>query len=256
MPKTAAAEKPGDRPYDRVRSFIGLLGFGFPILVPLVAYLISRHGLEESISAYYYTSSGSIFVGGLWAIGFLLLLYQPYNKVPDKIASWLAWFFALCITIFPTWPAPADICPQPPTVPAATCVSAIAQIITPDLAEKFHHTAAVLFFIAIAFYAVFLFTQSNDEELLIENITRKKWRNYAYLGLTVIIIISVLVSIVLRIRHSQTFWAELFGVWAFGLIWLTKGNFIPGLREIPIQDGKQSKAKAQRRTNLSGKRNS
>ena len=59
-----------------MRMAIGLLGVLLPVLLVLIDwwFLETRRPIRSSMSAYYHTSSGDLFVGGLFATGLLLLL--------------------------------------------------------------------------------------------------------------------------------------------------------------------------------------
>ena len=65
------------------------------------AWLIFQTGIQDSISAYYYTGTRNIFVGTLWAIGFFFFSYKEYDH-RDQIAGGLAFMFALGASLFPT----------------------------------------------------------------------------------------------------------------------------------------------------------
>ena len=57
-----------------VRRALGLLGLALPLLLIGFGVLFSD-GIERSVSAFYYTGMGDIFVGILCAIGVFLFSY-------------------------------------------------------------------------------------------------------------------------------------------------------------------------------------
>ena len=64
-------------PYPEYRMAIGVLGVMLP---PLVVFGNASWGLQNSISAYYYTPGRDWFVGILWVIGVFLFFYRYTPK--------------------------------------------------------------------------------------------------------------------------------------------------------------------------------
>jgi hypothetical protein len=56
--------------YLLLRKVIGILGFTLPFILSIGAYLISRTGIQSSLSSYYYTDMRNVFVGVLCVIDF------------------------------------------------------------------------------------------------------------------------------------------------------------------------------------------
>ena len=71
--------------YLTLRKIIGFLGISFPVVLFLVAVIFFQTGLQSSVSKYYHTVMGDVFVGTLCVIGFFLLSYKGYEH--DYIAG-------------------------------------------------------------------------------------------------------------------------------------------------------------------------
>ena len=80
---------------------MGIIGIFLPLLLWLVAYVISSQGLLPSMSAYYHSVSRDVFVGALFAIGAAAFLYKGYSY-KENIAMNLAGIFAVGVAVFPT----------------------------------------------------------------------------------------------------------------------------------------------------------
>lgn len=219
--------------YLGLRKGIGCIGIALPFVLSLGKIFIEGPGLQGSMSAYYYTVMGNVFVGSLCAIGVFLLSYR-YKKW-DIIACVLAGIFAIGVALFPT---------APELDPTAT----------QKVIGTVHIVFAALFFVTLACISLFLFTKTRPgqtqephklrEYLSLMVVTRtkpgqplnphKKWRNviyrvcgYTIVGCLVIMGIGTIPSI--KGHFSQlhlTFWLESLAVVAFGFSWLVKGETI------------------------------
>ena len=74
--------------YLTLRKTIGILGTSFPFVLYLGALIIFRTGIQSSISSYYHTGMGDVFVGTLCVIGFFLLSYKGYKRI-DNVAIYV-----------------------------------------------------------------------------------------------------------------------------------------------------------------------
>jgi len=239
MPKDVAANKTDSLAYIDLRKFIGTLGLAFPIVVPGLAILAFGQGPVGSLSAYYYTASGIVFVGALWAIGFFMLSYQAYGPW-DTWAGRLACLFAVLMTLFPTLP-PASVHCAAGAVATSNppCPSAMAALIGVYPTSVVHFVAAALFFATLIFFSLVLFTRTNmdlgrkrkDTDPQKAVVVRKKRRNLAYRICGVIMIVCILLCFVFSYYNLPIVIWEALAVWAFGFSWLTKANLIPILRE-------------------------
>ncbi len=194
-----------------LRKTIGLLGASFPFVLFFGAVIIFQTGIQSSISSYYYTGMGDVFVGTLCAIGFFLLSYKGY-KTADDVAGTLGCLFAVGMALFPTAPD--------------NSASSVAGFI-----GYIHFAFAALFFLTLIYFSLFLFTKTDP---LLPPTRRKLQRNKIYrvcgyimsLCMVIIVIYYLLPDeVVLPIEvYKPVFWLEAIAVVAFGISWLTKGE--------------------------------
>lgn len=207
-----------------LRKIIGIMGMGMPLL--LFGFLYLDSGLQyplESISHYYYTRVGSIFIIILSLLAFFLIVYKGKEAV-DFYISLLAGIFALLVVLFPTNNI-TDICGDPAKKYAVTILPAS------DFRMYFHFTAAALFFICLSYMCFFLFTKSN--KLPNKRGDQKILRNRIYrtcaglMFLAILIPFAGLLKIIPPIyfkTYPITFWMETLAVESFGFSWLVKGE--------------------------------
>ena len=204
--------------YLTLRKAIGILGIFLPfVLVAGVFSLSECKTVLPTISDYYYSKMGHVFVAVLCAVGLFLFTYKGYEK-KDMIASKLACIFALGVSFFPTYgPKLSNPCNylQHNSTPAISTV---------------HDISASLLFITFAYFCLFLFVKTSG------NITPQKIKRnkiYRICGYTILgcILMVVLYSTIPPItsaleNYKPIFIFETIALWAFGFSWLTKGEFI------------------------------
>ena len=231
--RKSGAESAFAMSYLGLRKAVGIIGMCLPFVLPIGKILFQCPGIEGSISAYYYTVMGSVFVGSMCAIGVFLLSYR-YKKW-DIIASIIAGICAIGVALFPTAPEAG------PTM-AQKAISIV------------HGIFAGLFFATLACMSIFLFTKTYPGQTLRPRKSmdylsmfvvtrtksglplnpRKKRRNIIYraCGYTILacIIMMGIVGIPSIKEHVQqcnpVFWLESIAVFAFGASWLIKGETI------------------------------
>lgn len=193
--------------YMTLRKCVGFLGlFLAPILV--VGSLLLDHPpkILTSVSAYYYSGMRNEFEGIICAISLFLLSYHGYSR-QDSIISKLAGLFALCIALFPT---------------SDTADKA-------DIISKLHYITAGIFFTLLAYMSIFLFTKTSG------NMTKEKIkRNRIYRICGIAMAVSVIgipldgIGSIYNATHPYhpTLILETLALVAFGLSWLTKGEFV------------------------------
>lgn len=89
--------------YLLMRVLIGVIAVLLPFALILANWIIG-HGVQSSVSGYYYTPMRNIFVGSLCAIGVFLISYDGYD-LADRAITDAAGLCAICIACFPTTPA-------------------------------------------------------------------------------------------------------------------------------------------------------
>jgi len=254
MKDESRAEEDSDRSitYDRLwkshlvlRGLLGFLGLALPIVL-----LVWGHALTgpfdpplDSISDYYhYPGMGHFFVGTLMAIGSFLAAYQGYD-LADNVAGWLAGLFAFSVAFFPN-------------LPHGTVHSVL------------HFVFAAGLFLVLSFFSIFLFTKKKPKEDLrwprriggiIRSVFRKNsekrdQRNVVYiicgfaiLGLMAFYSLFRLAlmfweeSAFLRNVDDSTllFWVESLMLWAFGVSWIVKGEWLWMLNDTEKQQNQK-----------------
>jgi hypothetical protein len=228
-----------------IRKAIGILGITLPFVVSIGAVLLSDcSGLQPSISDYYHTVMRNIFVGILCAVALFLFTYHGFDD-RDKISAKIAAIMALGIAFFPTG--------FDGLVKGCT----IEPVFELSWASTVHIICAATFFAILAYFSLFLFTKSsftvenknNQFTILFGNdlfnreytkklSRRKKCRNRIYIFCGFIILLSlILMAIYLWFVKGvfagldgikPVFWLEAIALWAFGISWLTKGQWICG----------------------------
>jgi len=200
--------------YYELRTSIGVIGILLPFVVAIGRILLP--GLQGpeilgSISAYYYSDMGNVFVGSLCAIGVFLWSYRGYD-LQDSIAAHLAAVFGIGIALFPTAPESGAVTQMQGYISLA------------------HATFAGGFFLTLAYFALVLFRKTGPGGM-----TRmKKVRNAVFLACGIVILISIagialmnypLIAAPLTTLHP-IFWLESLAIVAFGVSWFVKGESI------------------------------
>jgi hypothetical protein len=195
--------------YLSLRKAVGMIGLALPFVLALGKLLLEGPGLEGSVSGYYYTPMRDVFVGSLCAIAVFLWTYKGYDW-RDDVAGNVASVAAVGVALFPT--APAE----------ATAREA--------LIGSLHLAAAAVFFLALAYFSLALFRQSDERNPTPEKLQRNKVYTacgYTILGcLALIAALGVLPDVEAVERLAPVFWLEALAIVAFGVSWLTKGEAI------------------------------
>ena len=221
MKKTIDDNKPMIISYMTLRQAVGWLGILLPFVLLTGNYLINRFTdfetgcnlFKNSISHYYYTRMGEVFVGTLCAVAFFLFCYKGHEKIDSRLSN-LAGFFALGIVIFPT----SAVLPIPCN---------LRSYISGSITGSIHFSMATLFFLTLAYMSYAVFTKNKG------NMTPQKIiRNKIYKACAVVIV-ACLIGIVVFIQWLPSlanlhpvFCFESIALVAFGFSWLTKGEFL------------------------------
>ncbi len=88
------------RTYFTLRLSMGLSALAFPVLLSLGGWLVIDLPYQPSLSDYYYTPMGDIFVGMLIAIGASLTVYAGYSRQEDWVLN-LAGVLAVAVALQP-----------------------------------------------------------------------------------------------------------------------------------------------------------
>lgn len=197
--------------FKMMRKWVGILGISIVLLLPLINYLFGGcTEIQPSISHYYYTIAGSLFVGLLCVIGFFLIIY-PGNGLWEDLPANIAGMLAIAVALFPTGLNGA-------VVPCAKA----SHIYHPGLSTA-HLLAAGLFFIILGYVAIFQFPTK---------LKGKKWRDFFYKLCGILMWLSIAAIAPMTFSdsysdflnaHKLVFFLEVLAVLAFGFSWLVKG---------------------------------
>lgn len=200
-------------PYPKYRTAMGVLGVALP---PALLLWAMDQGVQNSLSAYYYTAGRDWFVGTLWVVGVFLIFYQyrprhsglAKSRHPairsgraDAYLGKCAGVAAVFVTLLPTTP-PAGLT-QPPIIGAA------------------HGAAAFVTFASLSLFPLLLFSQSSEKARL--------YKLCGWLMLACLALIGVFALAPEAWRQALAPWRpvlllEWVLVWIFGYSWFEKGR--------------------------------
>lgn len=191
--------------YLTLRRALGIFGILLPALVVFGALVLDSSRLLSSVSAYYGTSMRDVLVGFEFAMGWFLFSYRGYDRRDDIIGD-LACVFFLGTAVFPT-----------------TSANETIQIV--------HAVCAAGAFLMLATFSLCLFTKTRKDR---EPTDEKKDRNKIYVGCGVIMLVCIALVAVNHFffkdsglsRFQPVFWLETIAMLAFGVSWITKGEWL------------------------------
>ena len=200
--------------YLTMRKAIGYIAMIFPFALIIGTLFGGLTPMQNSISAYYWTTSNIIFVSMLVTFGIFLLSYNGYDKV-DKWITSIAGASMLIVAFFPCEGSPVP--------------DYLFMFLPVKTSAIIHYTAAISTFSLMGIMSLFQFTKGNSKT------EQKKKRNLVYKvsGITIFATIALMV-IVQIIPHGREvtdvvrlwYWLESIILWAFGVSWLVKGEAI------------------------------
>jgi uncharacterized protein YacL len=201
--------------YLTMRRLIGILGISLPFIVILGGLAQSDAGLQGSISGYYYTNMRDLFVGILSGVALFLLSYRGYEQIDDIVAN-MSGLFALGMILFPT------------AMYSGKVVRVGMFLIADNISETIHLSFSALFFLALSFNSLFLFTRRHPGVMGKE----KKRRNVIYRTCGIVMILAIACITLYNIFFRGTSLAainpvlilESVALCAFGISWLVKGH--------------------------------
>lgn len=203
--------------YLDLRKYIGYIGLALPFVLVFGNMPIKGLVIEKSISSYYHTVMGGVFVGSLCAIAVFLITYRGYEirdrfVKHDNTVSNFGGFCAIGVALLPTTP---ELGP-----------SSIEKLI-----GGLHLLFAFLFFLTLAYFCLILFkmTGPNDERSL-----EKKQRDkvYTFCGRTILVCIGLIILVLnlpddnFLLKCQPVFVLETLAIIAFGFSWFVKGQAI------------------------------
>ena len=210
-----AQDAAGDSALAGAYVFLQKLVGGIAVLLPFVVvigdFALGGDELRSSISAYYYSPMGNVFVGALCALGVFFLSYQ-HKPLPgyelDNRLSYGASAAAIGVALFPTAEHQAKAWSGEWYVSTA------------------HLLCACTLFILLAIFSLKLFTKTDRGRALSEA-KRKRNTVFRVCGWTIVASI-VLVALSNLVQPPDSLrsllWLETIGVVAFGISWLVKSG--------------------------------
>ncbi len=206
-----------------LRKAIGLLGIFLPLALWLGALILFGTRMQSSVSAYYHTGMGNVFVGTLCAIGVFFCAYKGYTKGTgdndDRVGN-LAGVCAIVVALFPTEPSGGIDLPG-------------------TFTGSVHVVFAALLFLTLAYFSLVLFRKSDPDRPRSPE-KQKRDRVYRLAGYTILASIA-LIGILGGVRAlglvsqevagaveawNPAFWLESAALIAFGISWAVKGQAI------------------------------
>jgi len=207
-----------------LRKLVGILGMSLPILLVVFLYVDDGHwGPLPSISHYYYTRVGSIFIIIVSLLAIFLLIYKGKERT-DLYLSSIAGLFALCLLLFPTDNL-SKVCCDPGYSVTILKISGFRATL--------HYVASAIFLGCLAAMSLFVFTKSDKPAA--QRSRGKKIRNRIFIVCGVLMIVALLtvaaglgrlIPASFYNTYHLTFWMETLAIESFGLSWLIKSEAI------------------------------
>lgn len=229
--------------YHRMRRWVGYLGLGLPFALLIGDWLFhklkidqndalmhmcngnysSTNHTRDSISEYFYTPMGELFVGTLCAVAFFLFLYKGYeNKEGEFMPSdgFMTNFAGICALLVAIFPMDLEQC----------TADNFRTFISHKPVGYIHYGAAVLFFVSLAVMCLVNFRRADT----VENFGKLpghhffKWCGIGiFMSLVAILLFKLVPSLnawAKAIDFEYLFWFETTSLLCFGASWLKKGK--------------------------------
>jgi hypothetical protein len=201
--------------YLSMRRLIGILGISLPFIIVIGGLTQGPSSLQGSISGYYYTNMRDFLVGIMSGVALFLISYKGYEKIDDIVAR-LSGVFALGMVFFPT----GMFCGHVVRVGMFQLDDNVSEIV--------HLAFGSLFFLALSFNSIFLFTRRHPGVMGRE----KKRRNVIYRTCGFVMLAAQLCIAIYTafLRHTllagsyPVLILETIALFAFGVSWMVKGN--------------------------------
>jgi len=207
----------------RFRRILGVLGVGLPFVLMFWGFALAD-GLQNSISDYYALRTRDAFVGTLVVIGLFLCAYRGYER-RDDVAGYVACAFALGVAFFPNKPE--------------------------GWQSTVHFSSAGGLFLVLSFFSLILFTKTKKDgaswwrRILSAfrfgraksgdaQTPQKRWRNRVYVACGLAMLVCMILNGLYFWLWEDTavanikpvFWLESLMIWAFGISWFVKGDWL------------------------------
>jgi len=211
--------------YYTMRRAIGVLGITLPFILVAGSSLFGGcKDVQYSISTYYHSNMRNIFVGYNCAVALFLFAYRGHDW-RDNLAGYLGCIFVLGVAFLPCSISSSS---QPCLIPPPG---------QNPMVGKLHNLSALLYFVILIVYALFLFPKTHMDMVTGEKKfmgRQKKKRNVVYYICGGLMTVSLLLIITYvwflekpypsLERLKPVFWLETVVLLSFGISWLTKGQ--------------------------------
>lgn len=212
-----------------LRRIVGWVALSIaPVLLAITFFNGDCEEIQDSISHYYYTMAGDVFVGLLCAVAFFLIVY-PGHEAKDNRLTNLAGILALGIAFFPTNPMTSGGC-------------SVMAIELRTWSQSMHNICAGSFFITLSYLAYYVFTKSKltkEFQWKDKKICNKIYRWCARIMMVCVIIIGLTFIPgeieAISEKYNLVFWFEVIALMAFGICWLVKGKMLNKIMGWPSQ---------------------
>ncbi len=203
--------------YLSLRFGLAAIGIAFPIVLWGGGVLLTNIGLQNSMSAYYYTGMRDLFVGILVAVGVFLFFYRG-ECARESWTLNLAGIAAIGVAFFPVKSSAAEL----------VRTDLFGRVLHPEATSILHGIAAVFFFLCMAY--VSLYTQEISLSQVEDKLIRKRYKSY-YTWLGRLMLLTPIVALSLEFTRSFVwkdnankivFWAELVAIVVFSIYWFVK----------------------------------
>jgi hypothetical protein len=235
LPDTRTPERPDPDDHDRalylrsyllMRTVIGFTGVLLPIvLVAGEGVLFNGSVPLGSLSAYYHTGVGALFVSGLSVIGVFLVTYMVFHYNWDNVLSIIAGVAVLIVGLFPTGG-------NDPLTP-------LQKLMGESVVTAIHFTSATVFILSLAAIS-FMFGYRDgvrpDRTPKQQGRGRRLHWSAAFIIIGAVVFIGLTKLSGVLAEHSL-FIGETISVFAFGVSWFVKGFELPvllGRRPAPV----------------------
>jgi hypothetical protein len=214
LPRPAPGDTGGLRyllSYLLMRVVIGVLGLALPMVLVLGDWALTG-GVpwRGSLSAYYYSGGGDVFVGCMVATGLFLLTYRATEASWENRLSVVAGLAALGVALFPTG--------------GGDRTTPLQQALGEQVVSAVHFASAAVFIGSLALISM-IFGLGEGRRPDSAPTRQRTWR-WVHWSLSAVIVVSVLVIVLQLLGDYSLFVGEVFAVVAFGLSWLVKGSEI------------------------------
>jgi len=182
--------------YTTLQLLVGIIALALPLVLFVGHYFLPGHHMPGSMSAFYYTRFHAYFAGTLCALGVFLVAYKYAPR--DNRLSTFAGVLVIVVALCPTAPEGQPLRP----------------------ANYVHLGSALVFFLLLGYFSVWLFTKSHPGKAPLKQ-KRRRNRIYRVCGILIFAADAAAAVLAKSSVHLLFVW-ETVAVVAFGISWLVK----------------------------------